>query len=191
MAKLWDRLPGENNLWWDRFDRYRLMGPSRSVLACYNDERATQGLTQAKYAPSSWRGAEVRYKWRERAEAWDESGRTQNNIEHADDRAKAKAQRQELVDVLRDLALTLAQQNQALIEKDKPLNPYQVAQVAIVLRAALAESRLEFGEPTEIRGVTGADGGPIQTQELSKLGVTDEQKKAIIRQAAARLELIK
>jgi hypothetical protein len=70
----WDRLPGEPSHWYDRFSRYRLAGPSRSLLATYQAERekARKGATKkAASVPSSWNRAAAAWRWAERAAAWD------------------------------------------------------------------------------------------------------------------------
>jgi len=72
---VWDRQEGESSLWYGRFDEYRLMGPERSVLSVVNRRRRDQSKKQAKYSPGAWLEKANTFKWRERAEAWDESER--------------------------------------------------------------------------------------------------------------------
>lgn len=66
----WDRLDGESALWFARFDAFRLLGPSRTIEACYRAEKGRD-----RTCPGSWKTVAVRWQWRERAEAWDESQR--------------------------------------------------------------------------------------------------------------------
>jgi hypothetical protein len=67
----WERLPEENNRWFQRFEAFRLMGPTRSFLSTHNAERAAKGLKESPQTPGSWRKAARMYSWIERAEAWD------------------------------------------------------------------------------------------------------------------------
>jgi hypothetical protein len=79
----WDRQPGEPNRWYARFERYRLAGPSRSILGVFNAERAERGI-EAKPSPSgAWKRAYVRWHWRERAEASDEHERFERRVSQA------------------------------------------------------------------------------------------------------------
>jgi hypothetical protein len=87
----WSQLKDETPLWFGRFERYRLMWP-HSVPEVYRDEwRAERKKTQQgaeksakergidttlevnlpKEAPSKWYQMAKRFKWEERASAWD------------------------------------------------------------------------------------------------------------------------
>ena len=72
-GQAWDRLPvGEGSLWYRRFTRYRLIGPSRSVMKTYNDEREARGRGRSGKSPGqAWYTAYNRDRWEERAQAWD------------------------------------------------------------------------------------------------------------------------
>ena len=72
----WDRRPGEPNLWYQRFERFRLAGPARSIRQVFLAERAgrqkaPKGATPER-VPSAWDRAAAAWRWAERAEAWDE-----------------------------------------------------------------------------------------------------------------------
>jgi len=71
--KLWERLPGEPEKWWVRFEKYRLMGPNRSMQVLNNNERKEIGKGPLTALPGGFREAVMRYRWTERVEAWDES----------------------------------------------------------------------------------------------------------------------
>jgi hypothetical protein len=68
----WERLPDEPNRWFGRFERYRLMGPGRSIQGACNRERVGKGRKESADAPGSWRNASKSWHWIERAEAWDQ-----------------------------------------------------------------------------------------------------------------------
>ena len=71
----WERQPGEPNRWYARFERYRLAGPSRSLLGTVSAEKAEQGQKIPNGIPGAWSRAAGQWRWRERAEAWDEQER--------------------------------------------------------------------------------------------------------------------
>lgn len=71
----WDRLPEEPNLWFDRFMRFRLMGVRRSVRAVYLREFSQKADEGGEKPPAAWYEAAKEWRWRERAEAWDETER--------------------------------------------------------------------------------------------------------------------
>jgi hypothetical protein len=70
----WDRLPGEDTMWYSRFLYYYIpLGSSRSRLAAYNDWRArTAGKDSISSTPASWDKAARRYNWKQRATAYDD-----------------------------------------------------------------------------------------------------------------------
>jgi hypothetical protein len=75
----WNRKEDESNRWFQRFEAYRLMGPTRSMLAVYLSEwrkkRERAGISgespKPTKVPSSWSKAARLHHWAERAEAWD------------------------------------------------------------------------------------------------------------------------
>lgn len=72
MADPWDRQEGEPTLWFGRFERYRKMGNSRTMLGCVRAEEADKGrVEQSQKVPGAWNEACQTWRWRDRAEAWD------------------------------------------------------------------------------------------------------------------------
>lgn len=70
----WERRADEPNVWFDRFETYRLQGAGRSIYGAYTDWRERSGANSAQRrggVPRSWREAAKRYNWAERAEAFD------------------------------------------------------------------------------------------------------------------------
>jgi hypothetical protein len=86
----WDRQPDEPSLWFARFDTYRLLGPSRTIEAAFRE-----GMGEKGKCPSRWYTESVRWRWRERAEAWDASERP-------------SVQRQRLAELAAERAINLA-----------------------------------------------------------------------------------
>ncbi len=73
--KPWERQEGEPLNWFNRFKRFRGLGPKRTVLAALEQERATiKALksTQKAIVPGSWKAACIKWQWVERALAFDE-----------------------------------------------------------------------------------------------------------------------
>lgn len=69
--KAWERLDGEPMLWFNRFSRFRRLGPERSLLAAYNQWRGEKGRERATGVPEPWARARDGWDWIERAEDWD------------------------------------------------------------------------------------------------------------------------
>lgn len=68
----WERQEGEPNLWYQRFERYRLAGPTRSLLGTVNAEKAERGVQRrARSTPGAWQRKFEKWNWKARAEAWD------------------------------------------------------------------------------------------------------------------------
>lgn len=71
----WSRLPGERRNWYARFNRYRLLGPGRSVRQAWyeeQEERITEGDVRRQKRPSrAWYTHSSRDLWESRAEQWD------------------------------------------------------------------------------------------------------------------------
>lgn len=85
----WERQDGEPDLWFDRFERFRLAGPARSLLGIYNAERTKDGDSAARDIPGAWKDAAEAWQWRVRAAAWDaaeqQKRREQYDAERASD----------------------------------------------------------------------------------------------------------
>lgn len=69
----WDLLPDEPTKWHDRFLTYLGLGPWRSLHAAYllDREQREVELPPARGTPGSWRKNAERWRWVERAKAWD------------------------------------------------------------------------------------------------------------------------
>lgn len=72
MDQPWERQPKEPGNWYDRFTRYRLLGPTRTLTTACRSEQAALGKRQSKGPSSGWAAAFVKWNWQERAEAFDE-----------------------------------------------------------------------------------------------------------------------
>lgn len=72
----WSRQPGEPNNWYQRFLSYRDMPHAdkptpRTLLGTANHEQVLKGAKKYNGTPQSWHDAFKKWKWKERAEAYD------------------------------------------------------------------------------------------------------------------------
>lgn len=69
----WERQPGESTTWFRRFCRVRNQIGQRSLLSAYRAETEERGGKKRlpRSIPGSWEDARIRFRWDERAEAWD------------------------------------------------------------------------------------------------------------------------
>jgi hypothetical protein len=155
LSEPWERQPGEPNLWFSRFQRYLLAGPSRSLLGTVNGERTEKGREKQSKVPGSWNQAFARWNWRERAEAWDERVRHEAREAHAHDVEEMNR---------RHIQEAQALQNKA-VQRLRDLKVEELS-VTDTLRFVIEATKLERtarGEPETIeeRRLTGKSGGPV------------------------------
>lgn len=75
--QVWEQQEGESNRWFQRFCAFRLLGPGRSLLECFNQEKVVKSREKSLQAAGSWRKAAEQWNWRSRADAWDKYVTTQ------------------------------------------------------------------------------------------------------------------
>ena len=76
MTEMWERQKGEDGqlepmLWFDRFTDFLHQDAPRSIARMVNEWRDAVGRPRAKDVPGSWRKQSLRWRWRDRAQAWD------------------------------------------------------------------------------------------------------------------------
>ena len=104
----WERLADEPAKWFARFDTYRLLGPDRTVEQVFRNITGQRGTSSA-----NWRVYAVKWRWRERAEAWDASERPNVEKQRLEEVAAARAanlayyrlQQQKALDALRAMQI--------------------------------------------------------------------------------------
>ena len=146
------QLPGEPAKWYIRYSRYRLAGPGRTVDRVWRGE-APNGA-KGRSAPGSWDRAVRRWRWAERASAWDLAEVHRLAEEDAADRIEARQWRRAL------LHEAAGKVEAALAAMD----PTKMSAFATVLAAAkiARELRREFDdEPTQRHQLGGLGGGPV------------------------------
>lgn len=163
----WERRPEEPNKWYDRFERFKLIGPARSLFAAYAADRARRGReTPARTGvPLSWRYAADHWEWKVRAEAWDEAQRQEQSTEWRRRRDELREQEwkmsQDLLDKARQMLVfplaktTRSQQDEGMtvITEVHPTR-WGLADVGRLSEVASKLARLALGEETEHVGVT-------------------------------------
>jgi len=108
VKKAWDRIDGEPQMWFDRFDRhYRPLGPERSVNAAYQKWRAEKninmhngnenGSQKINGISQAWWRASKDWKWKDRAEVWDAEQREQRLKEEEELRLEMRKRRRTLL----------------------------------------------------------------------------------------------
>ena len=101
MTDTWDRKPDEPNLWYDRFDVYRLLGPRRSVERAFNVLRQSGQLRGARPG-AAWYNAAKQWHWKQRAEAWDTQERERLRQIESTRREDAHNERIDMIQVILD-----------------------------------------------------------------------------------------
>jgi hypothetical protein len=137
--RFWDRQRDsagnlEPSLWYSRFLAFRLMGPGRSLLGCVNQEREQKGEKRRNSVPGAWFRACEKWRWRERAEAWDAHQRQEDETlwrEHRRELRKQEwAKAQDLLDrVEQMLRFPLAEITRTVEERGPDGEPITVVQV--------------------------------------------------------------
>lgn len=138
----WDRQPNEPSAWFERFERFRLLGANRTIEAVFQQEQGDAKGSKGKRPTRHWYEAADTYQWRWRSEAWDDAERQKERDRYEQERQKEREARLAL---LRAGRSRLAQALTALdATKLKP------AEVFSALRIILQESRAEYDdEPTQ------------------------------------------
>lgn len=105
MSNAWDRQPGEPERWFLRFDVYRRAGVGRSIEAIWKQECAATGETvRAKRPSNAWYARAKQWRWEERASAWDNYLREEDDRQWAERREQIKADDWEMAVALREKA---------------------------------------------------------------------------------------
>lgn len=160
----WERQPNEDNNWFARFNAFREIGSQRSLLGLYNSQSKKKRLG----VPQVWTERCRVWRWRERAEAWDEYLREEKFKADKEAREEAQAVRRLSTQMLQRMLDDMISRMQKAKFDERSLK--ELAQAAAVI---MKESRLEFGEPTERPDIT-TQGGQIGAMP------TDAEKMALI-----------
>lgn len=161
---IWEQREGEPELWFDRFERFRLSGPARSLLSIYNAERAKEGREYARDIPGAWKTEAQRWFWRDRAAAWDAAEQQRRREQYDAEREEDHAARVTLLKLARSKLF------QAVNVLDaKTMKPADVLQG---IRIVVQELRAEYDD--------------LPTQPIDVASLSDEELSAIATGARRR-----
>jgi hypothetical protein len=175
----WDQQPRETDRQYGRFLRYRDLGRMRSLTAI------TKVLTDIgdKLTYNTIKYQSHRYRWTERAQAWDR---------HQDlaDSSRILQARRDIIDRHLGAASALLFKALTAVKATRPedLDP---ADVVRWIKLATDLQIRAVGEPHQTIALTGPAGGPVQIEDISSL--TDDQRlarsKEILSEMARRVGL--
>ena len=148
----WEPQPGEPNRWYARFESFRLAGPNRSLLATVNAERQQRRGRKSKSIPQAWAKNAHKWRWRERAEEWDEYQRQEQRASHAQEILDMNHRHRQEAKALQSTAV------QRL--KSMPAENLSARDVLRFLIEAAKLERIAFGEPKE-QCPTGTGSGTV------------------------------
>lgn len=147
---LWDRQPGEPARWFARFSAFLALGPGRSLNASARAEQGDGGKVSEgaeRRAAGAWQRTAQRWRWRERAEAWDKGQADRERDALEDERREERRARRALLRTAR----------QKVERALGSLEPETWREAVYSLRIIAGEQRIEYGE---------RDGGPGAEEEL-------------------------
>ena len=150
--QIWEQGAEEPALWFDRFEVFRLIGPSRSLGEAYRRVVGLGLLVGVRPGPR-WYEAARRWGWFVRAEAWDEVERVRLREREATSRFDARQARLRRIAEQMRLAegvLELAELATLTTAEARLLLPT----IRLWLRDLLAAERVEFGFDQDEVGVT-------------------------------------
>ena len=183
----------EPGLWFSRFDAFRLMDHTRSLLGCVNAERERRGAKRRNSVPGSWFRAFKCWHWAERTEAWDAWQRAEDEATWRERRRSALERDWSTGDKLLSLAEQILNEGPKFLKattrtvKGRPakvdtegklLDPGEPDQRVTIIalsadlavKASLAGSdlaRRATGLDVQRHEITGKEGGPIETKDVS------------------------
>ena len=219
--KPWHQAVGENSLWYERFRLYLEQTPPRSLARVWREECARAGkiVPTTAVIPGVWMDAREKFKWNERVLLYDIE--EQRLLDEETDRVRTQWRRQQarlivaeekaefaIAKKLRKKAgkmLDLPVQEQVVkYDEDgvptdfivQPGDARMFKAASDIYKEAKSHARSALGmvERTERQEVTGRDGGPMETanvtpippeERLAKLIALAEQVRALEQQGEA------
>ncbi len=156
----WARQSNEPGHWYDRLERFRLLGPGRSIEAVYRQERESGRPSQ------HWYAAAKKWRWGERADAWDGAERERIRAAEADRRFDARQRRLNQIEAVQVGAFA-ALSKIKLDEVGQAQALALLPQLRLLFEGMMKAERLEYGEASEI--VKDADGLDVAAEVAERL----------------------
>lgn len=138
----WEQQPGEPDRWYGKFEVYLALGPTRTFIETVRQERSSKGIGPARLG-DNWRAQIVRWRWRERAHAWDAY---QRNLLAVSERNVRLSLRNRRIGVMEDALETIrtALDRANIADADQELAREWLPQLRVFLRDMLVAERQEF-----------------------------------------------
>lgn len=153
----WEQMDKEPQRWFNLFNDFRLLGPNRTLRKLYRNKREQRGMPdipQNYGAPSNWAHYYRDWRWKERAEAWDEVVREKQEDDTVDVLGSGLALAHNRIVKLVELADRI---EGILLDPKAKISPYLVEQY----RGILDDIAKEKGERSKEVRLTGTKGGPV------------------------------
>lgn len=133
----WLRQHNEPIEWYERFQKFMLLGTSRDLATIYIDVTGKKGAV-----PHKWIDVYDLWKWKSRAEAWDEAELSKDRIAEEKSRKEAREQRRDMLNAFYDKTLEAI----ALLEPEEA----SWKSITAAFRVLIQEIRAEYDElPTQ------------------------------------------
>lgn len=169
----WEKQKNESTKQYGRFVFYRDIGRLRTI----NQVHKLLTETGDNIRPDSLRQAAWENRWSERAQAWDIA-------QDEADRERLILERRDMVRRHRSVASALMTQAGKALRAMKP-EEMTARDIVAMFKLATDIERLALGEPQRTVAVSGPAGGPIQTEDVTKL--TAIERRARLAEIAAEL----
>jgi hypothetical protein len=159
-GKMWDRMRGEPNQLYDRFCRFRDLGPERTIRAVYRQEWATRSTKPCPAVNGTWFLHSRAWQWVARAEAYDAHQRELDRRGREEALTAARERRLALLTGVESLALerlTQRDRNGKLVVA-RELRAKEAADLLIKVQE---EKRKEMELATPQRGRAGDPDDPM------------------------------
>ena len=140
----WEKRSDEPLAWFNRFERYRLLGPQRSLEAASQRCAEVEGQRCPK-SSRTWCDASRRWQWQERARAWDATQPSPLPGEEEAHRSDARQERLGMISkIVKDLYVTLNLADLPNLEPDEARQ--FLPTLRLFFRDMLAAHRTEMGD---------------------------------------------
>src|SRR3990167_131054 len=143
---VWDQQPDEPHRWFSRFDSYyRVLPPSsRSIEEAWRQWKLKEpNQSKAKRAPAQWILVSQEWKWKERAQAYDNEQRRQRLIDEQEATADANKRHRKLAEAMQVIGAEVLKILQKAPADIKPSDARQFIESGVKIE------RETLGMPTE------------------------------------------
>ena len=188
MAEIWERQVGEPIRWFARFEKYRLLGPTRTPTIVYNGEREADGrsIIPWRHAPASWYTNSRKWCWDERAEAWDISLIEENNREWLRRREEWRQQEWDLAEAMHKKVLDMmvfpvtrvTREQDGRVTVIEPAD-WKIADISKMATVISKLARLATGMATDRTEAIEFDPNQFTDEELEEIEATGDVKAVL------------